>query len=69
MNLLQRLDAILRAHSTSEDDYVVIQIKKDFRCVDMMLSDVEYSIGFVLDDTDDDIIESVQHVLKARSEP
>lgn len=69
MNLLQRLDAILRAHSTSEDDYVVIQIKKDFTCVDIMLGEIEYSIGFVLDDTDDDIIESVQHVLKARSEP
>lgn len=69
MNLLQRLDAILRAHSTSEDDMVTVRLQPELCSIDIQLDGTEYGIGFVLDDTDDDIIESVQHALKARSEP
>ena len=69
MNLLQRLDAILRAHSRSEDDMVTVRLQPELCSIDIQLDGTEYSIGFVLDDSDDDIIESVQHALKARSEP
>lgn len=66
MNLLQRLDAILRHYSTSEDDSLAVRLQPDLCSIDIQLDGVEYSIGFVLDDSDDDIIEFVQHALKAR---
>lgn len=63
MNLLQRLDLILRELSVSEDDSVSIRLHVDLCAIDIELGDKSYSIGFVLDDSDDDVIAAVREAL------
>lgn len=63
MNLLQRLDLILRELSVSEDDSISIRMQTELCAIDIELGDKSYSIGFVLDDSDDDVIAAVREAL------